>query len=92
MLNTSQGRRWRRKLGLNKHRRSLLWRMAISAFIGVSVAAVGILLKSFTKNHATLTFESLDNFSTAILTSLLVLRMNSNAIAPQWRKSASLLK
>jgi len=73
MLNTSQARRWRRELGLNKQRRrSLLWRMAISAFIGISVAAVGILLKSFTKNHATMAFESLDNFSTAILTSLLV--------------------
>ena len=73
MLNTSQARRWRRELGLNKQRRrSLLWRMAISAFIGISVAAVGILLKSFTKNHATIAIESLDNFSTAILTSLLV--------------------
>ena len=46
--------------------------MAISAFIGISVVAVGILLKSFTKNHATMAIESLDNFSTAILTSLLV--------------------
>jgi len=51
---------------------SLLRRMMISAFVGVSVAAVGIVVEAFVEGHPIMAIESLDNFSTAILTSLLV--------------------
>ena len=51
---------------------SLFRRMAISAFFGISVAAVGIVLETFTEGHPIIAIESLDNISTALLTALLV--------------------
>ena len=51
---------------------SLFRRMAISAFFGIGVAAVGIVLEAFAEGHPIMAIESLDNFSTAILTAMLV--------------------
>jgi hypothetical protein len=51
---------------------SLFRRMAISALFGISVAAVGIVLEAFAEGHPIIAIESLDNFSTAILTAMLV--------------------
>jgi hypothetical protein len=55
-----------------QHRFSLVRRMAISAFVGMSVAAVGIVLEAFAEDHPIIAIESLDNISTAILTAVLV--------------------
>jgi len=55
-----------------KHQFSLLRRMAVSAFFGISVGAVGIVLEAFAEGHPIIAIESLDNISTAILTALLV--------------------
>jgi hypothetical protein len=51
---------------------SLFRRMAISALFGIGVAAVGIVLEAFAEGHPIIAIESLDNFSTAILTAMLV--------------------
>jgi hypothetical protein len=73
MLNTSQAPQGRRKLSPKKrYQFSLFRRMAISAFFGMSVAAVGIVLEAFAEGHPIIAVESLDNLSTAILTALLV--------------------
>jgi hypothetical protein len=55
-----------------QHRFSLFRRMAISLFFGIGVAAVGIVLEAFAEGHPIMAIESLDNFSTAILTAILV--------------------
>jgi hypothetical protein len=51
---------------------SMFRRMAISAFLGMSIAAVGIVLEAFAEGHPIVAIESLDNISTGILTALLV--------------------
>lgn len=55
-----------------RHQFSLFRRMAVSAFFGISVGAVGIVLEAFAEGHPIIAIESLDNISTAILTALLV--------------------
>ena len=55
-----------------QYRFSLFRRMTMSAFVGMSVAAVGIVLEAFVEDHPIIAIESLDNLSTAILTALLV--------------------
>jgi hypothetical protein len=51
---------------------SLFHRMMISAFVGVSVAAAGIVLEAFVEDHPIIAIESLDNLATALLIALLV--------------------
>lgn len=55
-----------------QRRLSLFRRMAMSAFVGIGVATVGIVLEAFTEAHPIFAIESLDNLSTALLTALLV--------------------
>lgn len=50
----------------------LVRRMAISAFLGMSVAALGIVLEAFTEGHPIIAVESLDNLATGILAGLVV--------------------
>ena|SRR5258708_1223129 len=57
---------------LRHQTRSLFRRIGISALLGTAISGIGVVLEAFAENHPLLSFDSIDNISTGILTALLV--------------------